>query len=269
MPETTTPGRPSDAMQVTIMRPVDGETAGARTFARVFGWTGATLFVASLAYFSYSYLDRFGVPAARGSWTAAVAWNGLAFTVFAVHHSLFAREPVRRRIRERLAPDMERALYVWVASILFIIVCATWHPVPGVAWQATGISVWLLRAVQAFGVWLTLRSATILGVRTLAGIPAAGARATSAGPADALSRDSEFKTTGPYGWVRHPIYSGWFLVVFCVSPMTMTRLVFAVVSSAYLLIAIPMEERTIRALSDGAYERYMRKVRWRLLPGVY
>jgi protein-S-isoprenylcysteine O-methyltransferase Ste14 len=51
--------------------------------------------------------------------------------------------------------------------------------------------------------------------------------------------------------------------------MTMTRLVFALVSCAYLLIAIPLEERTMRSSQDGGYEGYMRKVRWRLVPGLY
>ena len=78
----------------------------------------------------------------------------------------------------------------------------------------------------------------------------------------------EFKTIGPYGWVRHPIYLGWMLLVFGVGTMTMTRLVFAVVSSVYILIAIPFEERTIRASSPG-YAEYMRRVRWKLVPHVY
>jgi protein-S-isoprenylcysteine O-methyltransferase Ste14 len=51
--------------------------------------------------------------------------------------------------------------------------------------------------------------------------------------------------------------------------MTMTRLTFAIVSCLYLLIAIPMEERTMRAHAGAAYERYMARVRWRILPGVY
>ena len=81
--------------------------------------------------------------------------------------------------------------------------------------------------------------------------------------------DWEFDRQGPYGWVRHPIYSGWFLIVFSVTPMTTTRLVFAVVSCVYVLAAIPFEERSLLAASRGAYERYRRQVRWKLLPGVY
>jgi protein-S-isoprenylcysteine O-methyltransferase Ste14 len=41
------------------------------------------------------------------------------------------------------------------------------------------------------------------------------------------------------------------------------------VSCAYLLIAIPLEERTMRASPGGEYDRYTRKVRWRLIPGLY
>jgi methanethiol S-methyltransferase len=51
--------------------------------------------------------------------------------------------------------------------------------------------------------------------------------------------------------------------------MTMTRLVFAITSSVYLLIAIPFEERSLRHSSGGAYEQYMRKVPWRLVPRLF
>ena len=51
--------------------------------------------------------------------------------------------------------------------------------------------------------------------------------------------------------------------------MTNTRFVFAAISTAYLLMAIPLEEKTIRANAGAAYEDYMRRVRWRLIPRVY
>jgi protein-S-isoprenylcysteine O-methyltransferase Ste14 len=51
--------------------------------------------------------------------------------------------------------------------------------------------------------------------------------------------------------------------------MTTTRFVFAVASAAYLLIAIPLEERTLRGMIPDGYGRYAATVKWRLLPGVY
>jgi protein-S-isoprenylcysteine O-methyltransferase Ste14 len=86
---------------------------------------------------------------------------------------------------------------------------------------------------------------------------------------DPAYTDDEFKTIGPYGLVRHPIYLGWFLIVFAVPNMTTTRLVFAVVSSVYVLIAIPFEERSLLSSTAGAYARYKEKVRFRLVPGIY
>jgi protein-S-isoprenylcysteine O-methyltransferase Ste14 len=224
--------------------------------ALVFTSLGALLFVLSLAYFLFSYLTVFGVPASGGNLVAPITWNVALFTGFALHHSLFARERVRAAITRALPQPLERSFYVWVASLLFIAVCALWQPVPGVAWRVAGPAGWGLRALLALGVWLSVRSAVFLDIRDLAGLRA---------PHGA----TEFKTSGPYGWVRHPIYSGWFLMVLAVSPMTMTRLVFAVVSCAYLIVAIPFEERSMRALAGGAYERYAKQVPWRLFPRIY
>jgi len=120
-----------------------------------------------------------------------------------------------------------------------------------------------LYVIQALGVAMTLVSAAALDIRELAGLSAVPPTASEAGESPV------FKTTGPYGWVRHPIYAGWFLTVLPVTPMTMTRFVFAVVSCAYLMMAIPWEERTLLRTSGGAYRAYMKQVRWRLVPGLY
>lgn len=225
---------------------------------------GLVFFAYALVFFAYRYVFVFGRDVTGGANTPATVVDVMLFTVFALHHSVFARDIIRNRIT-RMVGVLERSTYVWIASALFIAVCAWWRPVGGVAWR-TGqpAIVWALYAAELLGVWLTLRSAFMIDIRELAGIRQASRieRAT-ADPAP------QFTTSGPYGWVRHPIYSGWFLMVFAVPVMTMTRLVFAVTSSAYLLMAIPFEERSLRAASSGAYDRYMRDVRWKLLPRVF
>jgi hypothetical protein len=248
-------------MGVTIIAAVRVHAASSARFARVFSAAGALLFLTSLGYFAVVYLTTFGVPPPEAVDTVgAVTFDVTLFTLFAVHHSLFARAPIRRWIAETVAPELERSVYVWIASLLFIAVCAWWRPIEGIAWRAAegSAALWVLRALQAAGVCLTLGSALILDFRDLAGLRVRRSETPT-----------EFSTRGPYGWVRHPIYAGWFLFVWAASPMTMTRLTFALTSCVYLLIAIPLEERTIRASSRGAYERYVARVRWRLIPGVY
>lgn len=220
----------------------------------MFAWTGAALFLASLLYFLFNYAVTFARPAAVTA-PGAMAVNVALFSVFALHHSVFARAPVRAAVARLVPAPYERAFYVWVASLLFLGVCAGWRPVAGVLWDVTGAARGALWLLQAFGIWITLTSAASIGVLELAGV-----RETVA---------TDFTSAGAYGWVRHPIYTGWFLMVFATSPMTMTRFVFAAVSSLYLLVAIPFEERSLVRTSGGAYERYQREVRWKLLPWIY
>jgi protein-S-isoprenylcysteine O-methyltransferase Ste14 len=227
----------------------------------VFAWTGAALFFASLVYFFYSYLVTFSRPAASTP-PGAVALDVALFMVFALHHSVFARERVRAWVVRLVPPGLERSFYVWAASLLFIAVCALWRPVAGVLWEVDQPMRAVLWLLQLLGAWLTLRGAVIIDIRDLAGLNRSGTPTEPAHP-------TEFRVVGPYAWVRHPIYTGWFLLVFAASPMTGTRFLFAVVSSAYLLLAIPLEERALRATTNGAYEQYMQRVKWRLVPGLY
>jgi methanethiol S-methyltransferase len=237
--------------------------------ARPIALGGLLFFVEALLYFAYRYVVVFGREAAGTIDPRAVVADVTLFTVFALHHSLFARDTVRKRIT-RSVGALERSTYVWIASALFIAVCAWWQPIAGAAWRIDEPPiVWLVRAGQLLGVWLTLRSALMIDFLELAGVRQIRQMDDGGRVLSDPANPPTFKTSGPYGWVRHPIYAGWFLLVFAVPLMTMTQLVFAVTSSVYLLIAIPLEERSLRRSSAGAYEQYMKQVRWKLLPHVF
>lgn len=245
--------------------------AAPQWLARPIAIGGLVFFAGALIYFAYRYMMAFGRDVTGTTGVAHAAADVALFSAFALHHSLFARDIFRKPIT-RIVGALERSFYVWVASALFIAVCAWWQPVAGDLWRIDQqVVVFTLVAAQLVGVWLTLRSAFLIDVLELAGvrqIRVGRALPGSPGGPDRV-RPTEFKTSGPYGWVRHPIYSGWFLLVFAVPDMTMTRFVFAATSSIYLLIAIPLEERSLRRTSAGAYDRYMREVRWKLLPRVF
>lgn len=253
-------------MAVTIIERVFSLSERVPRPWRTFAWLGAGLFGASLAYFLFSYAVTFGENQQTTTLGTAVAWDLALFTVFALHHSVFARVGVRSLVARTVPATLERSVYVWIASLLLIAVCAFWRPVGGVAWSIGPPLGWLMYGVLALGVWLSVRSATAIDIWELAGVRQVSKPKTQL---PTPNSHTEFKTTGPYGLVRHPIYLGWFLMVFGVPVMTGTRLVFAIVSCAYLLIAIPLEERTLQRTTGGRYEDYMRLVRWKLVPGVY
>lgn len=228
--------------------------------SKAFVWLGALLFVVSLGSFLVVYELVLSTPAppAAGSVVPAVLFNIVLFTVFALHHSVMARSGAKAWITRIVPQELERSLYVWIASLLFLAVCWFWQPLPGTVWNAGPGLRLVLTVVQFAGLWLSVRSAGMIGVFELAGVRQANHQ-----------RPVEFKATGPFGWVRHPIYLGWILIVFATTPMTASKLLFAVVSSAYLLAAIPWEEASLVDAFGEQYRAYQRQVKSRLLPGVW
>lgn len=234
--------------------------------ARAFAWAGGALFVAALVYFLFSYSVTFGEIVEGTAAPGAIAFDIVLFSAFALHHSIFARDAVRAFVRRNVFAPLERSVYVWVASLMLIGVCYAWRPVAGLAWHIPSPWNWATVPVQLVGGWLTLRATAVIDGLELAGVRQV---MTPQSPIPNPQPPMQFKTDGPYGWVRHPIYLGWILLVFAVGTMTMTRLVFASISSVYILIAIPFEERTLRAHSGDAYDEYIRQVPWKLIPRIY
>jgi protein-S-isoprenylcysteine O-methyltransferase Ste14 len=226
---------------------------------------GGLTFVASLVYFGLSYAGRYGVdfgPFASRSPLVPVAVDSALFTTFALHHSIFARTGLKAAVARVLPATLERSAYVWVASLLFIGVCALWQPIAGVAWRLVGL--WRVAgfALQLAAGVVTLVAARQLGMLRLAGIQQV---ITASDPDAAATLDD----SGLYGFVRHPIYLAWLVLVWAAPDMTDTRVAFAALSSAYLVIAVPFEEQDLCRLFGSAYTDYSRRVRWRIVPLVY
>ena len=233
------------------------------TRIRVMQVAGALLFVISLATGGHAYFWRFDAvaPAGTSPW-GPLAIDVALFSAFALHHSVLARTRLKRVLHARVGIDVERALYVIVASLLFLACTRLWMPLPGTWYALSGWGWWVGAAVQGAGVIVTLLAARTLSLKELMGLDPS--RQTSA-----RDEAKPLETRGLYRLVRHPIYFGWLLFVGGAPLMTSTRLLFAVISVAYLVVAIPFEERSLVANFGSPYEAYRRQVRWRMLPGIY
>ena len=231
--------------------------------ARSFAIAGGVVFVFSLSFTAWSYAWRFGA-ASTGSTSVIVpaAFNTILFTAFALHHSVFARTSVRQWIADRVPVGLERSVYVWVASLMLLGVVVVWRPVPGELWHLSAPWSAMLSAVQIGGVLVTLRASAALDVFSLSGVRQAFGAAAAPPP-------SQLVDTGLYRLVRHPVYFGWVLMVWPTPAMTGTRFVFATISTLYLALAIPLEERSLRGQFGPAYAAYASKVKWKMVPGIY
>ena len=176
-------------------------------------------------------------------------------TLFALQHSVMARPAFKRWWTKFVPEPAERSTYVLASSLALIALFAYWRPLGGEVWSVDGAAAGALYGLCAFG-WALVLVATFLinhfdlfGLRqvwlNLRGVPY-----THIG----------FRTPGPYRLVRHPLYVGWFFAFWATPTMTVTHLVFALVTTAYILVAIRFEERDLIAHLGDAYRIYRARV---------
>lgn len=225
---------------------------------KLIAWLGGAVFVASLVLTAWWYFIQLGRPQPFAGWTP-VALDALLVTIFACHHSLFAREQVKRALTF-IPPPLLRSSYVWIASLLLIALVILWRPIGGTLYQIDGPFAIASAFLQAIGVVVIARAVAGLDPLELAGI-----RQASGAPA----KFEPLQVGGPYRFVRHPLYLGWMLALFGAARMTGDRLAFAALTSTYLVIAIPWEEHSMRQSFGADYDHYAAQVRWRVLPFIY
>ncbi|WP_020519107.1 methanethiol S-methyltransferase [Catelliglobosispora koreensis] len=221
---------------------------------------GVIAYVAFLAVFTYTIGFLAGVAVPKGiddgthgpAWTAVLI-NLALLSLFAVQHSVMAR-PWFKRWWTRIVPEaIERSTYVLAASASVALLLWLWRPLPETVWSVS--AGWLrtvLWTVYALG-WIVLVLSTFLiGHFDLFGLRQVLARKTYTEPG--------FRQPFLYRLVRHPIMTG-FLIAFWAAPdMSVGRLLFAAVASAYILVAVRFEEHDLRKQLGEPYERYLEEV---------
>ncbi len=186
----------------------------------------------------------------------AVVVNLLLLSLFAVQHSVMARPGFKRWWTKFVPECIERSTYVLLASLILILMFWQWQPIPGVVWSLTGAGAIVLWVLFAVGWATVLVSTFMIGHFDLFGLKQVF---------DFLNKKIKaaeaFHMPGFYKFVRHPIMLG-FIIAFWATPvMTVGHLLFAAVTTAYILIAVKFfEEPDLIALFGEAYEEYRRKV---------
>ena len=137
-----------------------------------------------------------------------------------------------------------------------IVLFAFWQPIGGVIWDMASQPTRSVVLAFYFMGWAVLVYATFLlnhcelfGLRQVwmhwRGLP---------------QPQAAFREPGLYRHVRHPIYVGWLMIFWCTPTMTAAHLLFAVMTTAYIVIAIQFEERDLINSLGDEYRDYRRRV---------
>lgn len=219
-------------------------------FLLVYAWMGA--FLSNLGF---GWVPTIDGPQS-GTLGSALLIDTLLIAAFAVPHSVMAR-PGFKRWWTRFVPEpIERSTYVLVSCILMILLLWQWRPIGGVVWDVRSpTGRMLLTGLFVLG-WLIVPAVTVL----INHFDLFGTRQVWLHLRGQTYSNLPFRTPLAYRLVRHPLYVGWMILFWATPTMTAAHLLFALLNTAFMLIAIPFEERDLVAHFGDDYVNYRQRV---------
>ena len=182
----------------------------------------------------------------------AVVIDLALIAMFGLQHSVMARQGFKRAWTRTVPPQAERSVYVLVASLMLIILFLFWRPIEGTVWDASQTALNMVLWLGFAAGWgIVLLSTFLLNHFELFGLQQAWLHVQGRTAAKPQMRQPLF-----YRYVRHPLYSGFFLAFWSTPHMTYSHLLLAGGLSVYMLIAIRYEERDLIGLFGSDYEDY-------------
>lgn len=186
----------------------------------------------------------------------AILINAVLLGLFAVQHSIMARPWFKRAWTKVVPAAAERSTYVLLASLLLLLIYWQWRPLPETVWQIQNEIVTTILQMLFWAGWAIVLVATFI----INHFDLFGLRQVWLNLQGKPYTHLPFKVTALYRVIRHPIMLG-FIVAFWAAPtMSQGRLLFAIATTAYMLIAIQFEERDLVTYHGERYQSYRSKV---------
>jgi len=205
-----------------------------------------------------------GLMAATGSLTlirlnfsepGVLFWDAALSFAFFLQHSGMVRRPFRAGLAGVIAPRYEGAIYAIASGIVLTLVVVLWQRSQTSLLVLHGSQLWIARACSFLAIVIFAWSARAL--RSFDPLGVGPIRVHLGGRPE---RPSSFVVRGPYRWVRHPLYSCVIVLIWSNPTLTVDRLLFNVLWTAWICVGAVLEETDLVSEIGDAYREYRRAV---------
>jgi len=228
----------------------------ARPFFLLYGLVAYLLFFVAILY-GIGWVANLVVPRGIddgpvGPLGSSIAINVLLLGLFAVQHNVMARPWFKDWWVQFVPRPIERSTFVAAASLLLILMYWQWQPMPDVVWQVdNSVGRGVLWVLYALG-WATVFYSSFL----IDHFELFGLKQVYQYFIGSELHSAPFSERSIYRWVRHPLMLGFIMAFWAAPTMSQGRLLFAVVTTLWILIAIKIEERDLVHFLGEPYRRY-------------